>query len=745
MPYNILNLRKVGKVVYNPITRKWRGRRKKMFIVRILENSRRRSLLLATIFAVFLLFSNFAKTALALDTFPKENSWARATPSVVWCNDPNSTTTLEVHIVGRNDVARVWLTGDTYSTEENENWIELFDDGTHGDQQAGDNVFTLGDALLSCYITSWQNWGWAFRDLFIRVELINGTLMGNNYVIRIGMVDQKYKDTFDTIELAPGLSATAYAFFIEDSKNEVIDSYPVSMLGGFSEACIKLYSVMPDDFDMALVMPGMQIFFPNILFEQSPYCALVFNSVQHIGRDPRDQTALFGSAGRLMSVIYQSFAGIGVFDHEIAHTWGASIGQSLDLDNGSHWNEMTDICGQLGEYYNDSGNIGNFSYLGDETWELISNRTVIPYSPLELYIMGLIPPEEVPDIHILHSPNTDDINNITAASYETITIDDIIAAEGGERIPSVAESQKDFNLAFIVTQDIPYNDAAYAFFSLISYQLTSKDGPEKNSSLAPFYWATGGRATLETRLPVELPDPDCLPGNDDPNCIASILLPIPLAQWEFEGDADDSSANGYHGTVNGDPTYVAGMFGQAIELDGDDDYIMQDVTLPKQEGTITQWVKPNQLRQMVSYYEGAANEPYMSDNEDLLEIHISIRDTDGHWSFWYRDGEGNKGRASVMPWNSSTLAQAGVWTHVAMTWDRAGKLNVYIDGINRSTVNLTDKDFRSNTGTYHLIGRGRKVYGYNDAFPWDGAIDDVRIYDEALSTEQISTVMSGGR
>ena len=79
-----------------------------------------------------------------------------------------------------------------------------------------------------------------------------------------------------------------------------------------------------------------------------------------------------------------------------------------------------------------------------------------------------------------------------------------------------------------------------------------------------------------------------------------------------------------------------------------------------------------------------------------------------------------------------------------MTWDRTGDLVAYIDGVKRSPIDITEKDFRSNTGTYHLIGRRRKVYGYNNAFPWDGAIDDVRIYDKALSSEQISTIMSGG-
>jgi len=468
-----------------------------------------------------------AKSASAYETFPQGNAWTRVTPSVVWCNDPNSTVTLEVHIVGRDDVARVWLAPLFADVEK---WIELFDDGAYGDQQAGDTVFTLSDVLLPSYRA--REYGWTNWICYVGVELNDGTLMEQNYGTQVVLMDQKYKDTFETIELAPGLSATAYAFFIEDSNNEVLDDYPVASVycgKGNYEAYRKLYSILPDAFDIALVMPGMQIWRPDNLRENVPYCMLVSNAVQHIGMEIKNDTTKFGSAGRLKSAIYYSFGSLGVFDHEIAHTWGAAIGQSLGLIaeewrvNQGHWDPMSDICGQLGNYYFDpSGSVGSFSYLGEETWELISNRTVIPYSPLELYIMGLIPPEEVPDIHILHSPDTNDIKHITAASYETIIIEDIIAAEGGERIPSVAESQKDFNLAFIVTQDIPYNDAAYAFFSLMSYQLTTKEGPEQYSSLAPFYWATGGRATLETRLPVDLPDPNGLPGMTDYNDIVPI-------------------------------------------------------------------------------------------------------------------------------------------------------------------------------------------------------------------------------
>ncbi|MFC1765996.1 LamG domain-containing protein [Planctomycetota bacterium] len=695
------------------------------------------------------------KSALAYETFPHRNAWTRATPSVVWCNDPNSTTTLEVHIVGRDDVARIWFTDYTESTIQDDRWLELFDDGAFGDKVAGDHVFTRSDVLLPCYTIPERRRGWSYRDLFLRVELIDGTRMGNNYVTRIGVVDQAYRHTFVRQELGAGLSATAYAFFIEDRNNEVFESYPFGFTTGskrFYEACSMLYSVLPDAFDVVLIMPGMQILDTNSLGERSPYCVVVSNAVQHIGKEIMDHTALYGSYGRLRSVIYQSFAGIGVFDHEIAHSWGAWIGESLGLTTDvqsserHHWNAMSDICGQLGGGYSEDRNYsGKFSYLGNGAWELVSNLTVLPYAPLELYTMGLIGPEEVPPIHILRWPDVNDANHVTATSYETITIEDIMTTEGGERFPSVAESQKDFNLAFVVTQDMPYNEAAYAFFSLIAHQLTSKEGPEENSLFAPFYWATDGRATLETRLPLNLPDPNCLPGHNDPNCLRQRPTVPPLAHWQFEGNAHDSSGNGYHGTVHGDPTYVPGPLGQAIVLDGDDDYVSHELVLPLPAGTLAHWLKPYELRPMVCYYESAENSDYGSENENILEVITRIRDTEGHWQFWLRDGAEKDGRFNVTPWGpSAPLAQVGVWTHWAVTWDRAGDTVMYIDGVRRNPHDLTGIQFKSNAGIYHLIGRGRRVFGSKSDFPWHGAIDDVRIYNRALSTKEIVFIMNGG-
>jgi len=502
--------------------------------------------------------------------FPQENVWTQAMPSVVWCQDPGLTTatTLEVHIVGRSDVSRVWMTN--MGTTADEGRGEFYDDGTHGDLTAGDRVFTRANFQLPCNredlgekggIRNW--WG------FLRVELTNGTDLGNNYGMVVGVVDSDYQAAFPVQDFGNGLSATSYAFFILDVNHEVMDDYPVANVycgTANYNAYRKLYRVLPDVFDFALVMPGMQIFRPSDLAENVPYDVTVANAVQHIGMEIFDRTAEFGSAGRLRAAIYHSFGDVAIVDHEMGHAWGVNIGSSLglmDTVNGTfmlgHWNDMADIQGQMGYYYfSDDGLIGHFADNGDGTWRLVANTAVEPYSPLELYLMGMIPPEQVPAIHILTDPNLADPAHITAASYQTVTIEQIMQAEGGARIPAAAEAQKDFTLAFIVTQDLPFNDAAYAYFSLLSHQLMSRNPPRPHSSFAPFYWATGGRGTLDTRLPVQVGAPDTLPGDATPTPEATFpsLPGLPAADTAVPAGSTPSEP----ATSSGRPPICGSLF-----------------------------------------------------------------------------------------------------------------------------------------------------------------------------------------
>jgi hypothetical protein len=57
--------------------------------------------------------------------------------------------------------------------------------------------------------------------------------------------------------------------------------------------------------------------------------------------------------------------------------------------------------------------------------------------------------------------------------------------------------------------------------------------------------------------------------------VANALDPSLVAWYKLDGDATDSCSSDLHGTGTemGDPTYEAGVLGQAINLDGDGDYV----------------------------------------------------------------------------------------------------------------------------------------------------------------------------
>ena len=158
------------------------------------------------------------------------------------------------------------------------------------------------EVVIPCQVDRFFYHGWNDWWGFLRVELADGQQMGNNYGLAVGLVDPKYKNTFEVAELAPGITATAYSIFLDDPGHEVFSGYPIAdVTCGKSNfvAYQKLYSVFGDDFDFAAVMPGLQIFRPDGFGENVPYNVIVKNEVQHIGMGILDNAAQFGSAGRL--------------------------------------------------------------------------------------------------------------------------------------------------------------------------------------------------------------------------------------------------------------------------------------------------------------------------------------------------------------------------------------------------------------------------------------------------------------
>ena len=92
----------------------------------------------------------------------------------------------------------------------------------------------------------------------------------------------------------------------------------------------------------------------------------------------------------------------------------------------------------------------------DGTYTQLDDDYYVPatgWSYLDLYLMGLIAPSEVPDFFLLRnlSPQGKDANGHTIykADRTKITVNDVIAAEG-PRIPDVDHAQKHFNTGMVI-------------------------------------------------------------------------------------------------------------------------------------------------------------------------------------------------------------------------------------------------------------------------------------------------------
>lgn len=149
--------------------------------------------------------------------------------------------------------------------------------------------------------------------------------------------------------------------------------------------------------------------------------------------------------------------------HEMGHRWSAFVsakvnGETIDLGP-THWamglearvpfpyQRPTEASAMGGGVWQDNHD-GTFTQLDDNYYVPATG-----YSYLDLYLMGLIAPSEVPDFFILRNlvAAGHDANGhaIYKADRTTVTVADVIAAEG-PRVPHVDHAQKDFNTGMVM-------------------------------------------------------------------------------------------------------------------------------------------------------------------------------------------------------------------------------------------------------------------------------------------------------
>ena len=212
-----------------------------------------------------------------------------------------------------------------------------------------------------------------------------------------------------------------------------------------------------------------------------------------------------------------------------------------------------------------------------------------------------------------------------------------------------------------------------------------------------------------------------------------------LAWWTLdEGKGTnvmDWSGHGHAGTLAGDARWVDGYDLTALQFDGAGDYVgfgtPADLRLPVAY-TYTAWFKPGRNIRADS---GPQYLLCISSRSDLV---LGVEDSvgvNGDLSLHYYDTQPSFHAVGA----GQTSWSVDEWHMVAGTKDATGH-KIYLDGkLKNSDTNTNQDNF--NGATTRMISIGARAW--NSARYFIGAIDDVRIYNKALTGQEIQQVMQG--
>jgi hypothetical protein len=200
-----------------------------------------------------------------------------------------------------------------------------------------------------------------------------------------------------------------------------------------------------------------------------------------------------------------------------------------------------------------------------------------------------------------------------------------------------------------------------------------------------------------------------------------------IGWWPFNGDANDLSVNGNHGTVNG-PVLIADRCGnqqRAYYFDGLDDIITANPNLPTGSAprTITSWFNTSASFIPSSQFP---NMQHIVGWGNPLSGPIIFN----QWVMAPSGGAYFESGSSGNIMSSTSIVNNGNWHFFALTYNGAqSKVYMYIDGVlEDSTANVTLNTAQS------FLGIGNCPFANT---PFLGMIDDIGIWNRQLNNFEI--------
>jgi len=217
-----------------------------------------------------------------------------------------------------------------------------------------------------------------------------------------------------------------------------------------------------------------------------------------------------------------------------------------------------------------------------------------------------------------------------------------------------------------------------------------------------------------------------------------LLAMPPVSEWLMdEGTGtltQDAGTAGIDGTLINTPTWATGFFDYALSFNSAS---FQAVNMnntsasgplkPALPVTITAWIKLNNT--------GGIQRIFSSDNSDNSSViaGYDIGIVSGVLECDYGDGAG-AGTTHRRSKSGTTALTTGKWYFVAAVIQGATNMTLYVNGVNENG------SYSGTGGTMAYTTTPSKIATSNTVNYFNGVIDDVRVYNTALSAAQISAL-----
>ncbi len=197
-----------------------------------------------------------------------------------------------------------------------------------------------------------------------------------------------------------------------------------------------------------------------------------------------------------------------------------------------------------------------------------------------------------------------------------------------------------------------------------------------------------------------------------------------VAYYPFDGDAQDHSGNGNHGVVHG-ATLTTGISGQAYLFDGVDYIGLPNFNIfGGSEGwSYSVWINSSEVNNRSTVIDFHGDKKLLLDiNNALLNARYKIRNTTDVWR--------------VLEYAISSSD----WYSIVHTYSPTKGTELFVNGSSVGTDNVSGDGIDEESTAKNKIGQY-----FDGSFQFAGKIDQVRIYNRALSAAEISALYQSGQ